>query len=733
MAGNGQSGRAEQWMAMIDPNTVSRILDAAQIVDVVSDFVTLRRRGANYVGLCPFHDEKTGSFVVSPAKGIFKCFGCGKAGGPVHFIMEHEQLDYPGALRYLAKKYGIEIVERELSAEEKQAQSERESLFAVNDWAARYFTETLNNTAEGRNVGISYFRERGFTDETIRKFGLGFCPSEGSAMCRAALAHGFKAEFIEKTGIGIKRDNGTWYDRFRGRVIFPVHTLSGKVVAFGGRVLEKNDKAAKYVNSPESEIYSKSHELYGIYFAKQSIVKADRCFLVEGYTDVISMHQAGVTNVVASSGTSLTEGQIRLIHRFTPNITVLYDGDSAGIKASVRGIDMLLAEGMNVKVVLLPDGEDPDSYARGHNASDFIRFIDENQTDFIHFKVNLLKGDAGNDPIKRAQLVQDVVRSVSLVPDRIVRAVYTKECAAMLDVEESILVSEVNRVRNAKRTEEMKRAGYDPNNGCKRVTDPAYRREAQGAVGQPTVQPNAAEVGDVPPPDVSDMPPEAYAEPQVSETENGTFAVRSPFHAFERNIMQYVVRAGGRVMCHEEGGDGSIVPLTVGRYVVEELAELRGEIGCMVHDEVYARMLDEMTEHAGSEGFDTARHFTSHTDPDVSREAADLLTEPYQLSRMFTKEDEYTGDPNDKKDMEIYMRHKEEKERKELADGVVRVVFEYKDAIVEAKEKALLAELREVQTSGDTGRVFEIIREQQKLKEIRKQLAAQLGQRVLTR
>ena len=410
---------------MIDPKTVSRILDTAQIVDVVSDFVTLRRRGANYVGLCPFHDEKTGSFVVSPAKGIFKCFGCGKAGGPVHFIMEHEQLDYPGALRYLAKKYGIEIVEKELSAEEKQAQSERESLFAVNDWAARYFVETLNNTEEGRSVGISYFRERGFTDETIRKFGLGYCPSEGSAMCRAALAHGFKAEFIEKTGVGMRRDNGAWYDRFRGRVIFPVHTLSGKVVAFGGRVLEKNDKTAKYVNSPESEIYSKSHELYGIYFAKQSIVKADRCFLVEGYTDVISMHQAGVTNVVASSGTSLTEGQIRLIHRFTPNITVLYDGDNAGIKASVRGIDMLLAEGMNVKVVLLPDGEDPDSYARGHNASDFIRFIDEHQADFIHFKVKLLKGEAGTDPIKRAQLVQDVVRSIALMPDNITRMVYT--------------------------------------------------------------------------------------------------------------------------------------------------------------------------------------------------------------------------------------------------------------------------------------------------------------------
>lgn len=716
---------------MIDPKTVSRILDTAQIVDVVSDFVTLRRRGANYVGLCPFHDEKTGSFVVSPAKGIFKCFGCGKAGGPVHFIMEHEQLDYPGALRYLAKKYGIEIVEKELSAEEKQAQSERESLFAVNDWAARYFIDTLNNTEEGRSVGISYFRERGFTDETIRKFGLGYCPSEGSAMCRAALAHGFKAEFIEKTGVGLRRDNGAWYDRFRGRVIFPVHTLSGKVVAFGGRVLEKNDKTAKYVNSPESEIYSKSHELYGIYFAKQSIVKADRCFLVEGYTDVISMHQAGVTNVVASSGTSLTEGQIRLIHRFTPNITVLYDGDNAGIKASVRGIDMLLAEGMNVKVVLLPDGEDPDSYARGHNASDFIRFIDENQTDFIHFKVKLLKGEAGTDPIKRAQLVQDVVRSIALMPDNITRMVYTKECAEMLDMDEGTLANEVSRVRDAKRSEEMKRAGYNPANGRKRTTDPAYRHMAQGEEVQQ--QARAADGDSVPPPDVGDLPPEKDDVQLLPESVNEVFAARSPFYSHERNIMQEVVRNGGRVMCYEQGDDGEAVPLTVGRYVVEELAELRGEIGCMVHDAVYARMLDEMERYANGEGFDSVHYFIGHADPDISRAAADLVSEKYQLSRMFTKEDEYTGDPNDKKDMEIYQRHKEEKERKELADGVVRVVFEYKDAIVDAKEKALLAELRDVQASGNETRVFEIIREQQTLKEIRKQLAAHLGQRVLAR
>ena len=317
---------------MIDKQTVDKILDAAQIVDVVSDFVTLRKRGVNYIGLCPFHDEKTGSFTVSPAKGIFKCFGCGKGGGPVHFIMEHEQLDYVSALKYLAKKYHIEVVEKELTPEEQQSQSDREAMFALNTWAQSYFTQQMNNTDDGRAIGLSYFRSRGFTDETIAKFGLGYCLDKSDAMTMTALNAGYKADFIEKCGLGSRRDNGTWYDRFRGRVIFPVHTLSGKVVAFGGRVLKKDDKTAKYVNSPESEIYHKSNELYGIYFAKQSIVKQDRCFLVEGYTDVISMHQAGITNVVASSGTSLTPGQIRLIHRFTPNITVLYDGDAAGIR-----------------------------------------------------------------------------------------------------------------------------------------------------------------------------------------------------------------------------------------------------------------------------------------------------------------------------------------------------------------------------------------------------------------
>lgn len=363
---------------MIDQATIDRILDAAQIVEVVSDFVTLRKRGVNYVGLCPFHNEKTPSFSVSPSKGLCKCFSCGKGGNAVHFIMEHEQMSYPEALRYLAKKYNIEIKERELTNEEKEVQSNRESMFIVNNFARDYFQNILKNHIDGRSIGLAYFRQRGFRDDIIDKFQLGFSTEGRDALAQEALRKGFKQEFLVKTGLCYETDDHKLRDRFWGRVMFPVHTLSGKVVAFGGRVLStENKKLAKYVNSPESEIYHKSNELYGIYFAKQAIVKQDRCFLVEGYTDVISMHQSGVENVVASSGTSLTPGQIRLIHRFTNNITVLYDGDMAGIKASIRGIDMLLEEGMNIKVCLLPDGDDPDSFARKHNATEFQNFIQE--------------------------------------------------------------------------------------------------------------------------------------------------------------------------------------------------------------------------------------------------------------------------------------------------------------------------------------------------------------------
>ena len=432
---------------MIDQPTIDRILDAANIVDVVSEFVTLRKRGVNYVGLCPFHDDKTPSFYVSPAKNICKCFACGEGGTAVHFIMKHEQLSYFDALRYLAKKYNIEIHERELTDKEKQIRSDRESMLIVNAWAQKYFTMLLNEHIDGKTIGMRYFAERGFREDTIRKFQLGYSLEQRDALYQAALKSGYKKEYLEKTGLVIAYDDGRVNDRFRGRVIFPVHSLSGKVVAFGGRVLKKDEKTAKYVNSPESEIYHKSNELYGIYFAKQAIVKADRCFLVEGYTDVISMHQSGVENVVASSGTALTHGQIRLIHRFTNNITVLYDGDAAGIKAAIRGIDLLLEEGMNVKVVLLPDGEDPDSFARSHSASEFTEFIRQNETDFVRFKTKLLLAEAGNDPVKRSALIGDIIRTIAIVPDNITRTIYIRECSAKMEIDEQVVLNEVNKIR----------------------------------------------------------------------------------------------------------------------------------------------------------------------------------------------------------------------------------------------------------------------------------------------
>ena len=443
---------------MIDRQTVDRILDAANIVDVVSDFVTLKRAGANLKGLCPFHDDRTPSFMVSPSKNICKCFACGKGGTPVHFIMEHEQLSYPDALRYLAKKYHIEIKEREQTDEEKAEQSERESMFVVNEWANTWFQQQMNDTVDGRAVGLAYFRQRGFRDDIIKKFQLGFCPDKYDAQWQAAIAEGFNEEFILKTGLCIRNEQGKTYDRFRNRVIFPIHTISGKVVGFGGRVLDSRTKGVqvKYQNSPESAIYSKKRELYGLFQAKQAIVKNELCYLVEGYTDVMAMHQQGVENVVASSGTALTEEQIRAIHRFTENIVVIYDGDAAGIKASQRGIDMLLAEGMNVKLLLLPDGEDPDSFARKHTATEYQEYLRDHQVDFIHFKTDLLLQEAQNDPIKLSRLVNNIVQSLAVIPDDITRTFYIKETAQTLEMDERLITSAVVKVMKQQREERQK-------------------------------------------------------------------------------------------------------------------------------------------------------------------------------------------------------------------------------------------------------------------------------------
>ena len=436
-------------MGLIDRATVDRIYAAADIVEIIGDYVTLKRKGVNYQACCPFHNEKTPSFVVSPSKGVFKCFGCGKAGNAVTFVMEHEGISYPEALKAVAKRYGIEVQERELTEEDIRRNDNRESMFALNGWAYDYFADYLRKSSEGQSVGMSYFRQkRGFTEATIQKFGLGYCSAKGDAMTSAALAAGYKEEFLLSTGLSIRRErDGHLFDRFHDRVIFPVHNISGRIVAFGGRILGTNKNVGKYQNSPESEIYSKKRELYGLYFAKKAIQQQDYAIMVEGYTDVISMHQAGVENVVSSSGTSLTTDQIRLLNRFTKNITVIYDGDSAGIHASIRGIDMILAEGMNVRVVLLPEPEDPDSFARAHTAAEVQEYIKANEVDFITFKAQLLMKDAQNDPIKRAALIGDMVQSITQIPDSIQRSVYVKECARLMDIDERVLVEEVARKR----------------------------------------------------------------------------------------------------------------------------------------------------------------------------------------------------------------------------------------------------------------------------------------------
>lgn len=573
---------------MIDQNTIERINDAARIEEVVGDFVTLRRRGVNLIGLCPFHNEKTPSFTVSPAKGIFKCFGCGKGGNSVHFIMEHEQMSYVEALRYLAKKYHIEIEERELSPEELQANNDRESMLLVNDFASKYFINTLHHHSEGKAVGLSYFKERGFRDDIIEKFQLGYSLDEKDAFTQTALKEGYKKEFLVKTGLTIEGENNYLADRFRGRVIFPVHSLSGKVLAFGGRVLKKDEKTAKYVNSPESEIYHKSNELYGIYFGKQAIVKHDRCYLVEGYTDVISMHQSGIENVVASSGTSLTEGQIRLIHRFTENVTVIYDGDAAGIKASIRGIDMLLEEGLNIRVLLLPDGDDPDSFARKNNASDFIEFVEKNSTDFIRFKTNLLIDDAGKDPVKKAKLIQDLVQSISKIPNQIIRAEYVKECSTLLDMEERVLYHEIQKIKKKEFDEQSK------------IAD---RNKSQEST-------NTATPADV-------------------DTQLKT-DVQEKFHNEEKNILQTLIKYGNKIL-YEDKENNTVI--TVGQYIINELESDDIIFSVLVHQ----KLIGEYKNHLNDTNFDAGKFFLNHSDYQISALSADLISDKYVLSKIHSK------------------------------------------------------------------------------------------------
>ena len=599
---------------MIDQLTIEKILDAANIVDVVSEFVTLRRRGVNYVGLCPFHNEKTPSFYVSPSKGICKCFSCGKGGNAIHFLMEHEQMSFQDAAEWLANKYGIPFRKREMTDSEKALQNERESMFITNQFALDFFKDTLLNTEKGRAIGLTYFRKRGFRDDILDKFFLGYCPDEPDALARAALAKGYTKENLIKTGLCYERENnGTLVDRFRGRVIFPVHSLSGKVVAFGGRIMSSEAKVAKYVNSPESIIYSKSRELYGLYQAKQAIVRKDRCFLVEGYADVISMFQSGVENVVASSGTSLTPGQIRLIHRFTNNITVLYDGDKAGIKASLRGIDMLLAEGMNVKVLLLPDGEDPDSFAQSRGATEFQQYIESHQVDFIRFKVNLLMEDAADDPYSRSELIKSITQSISVIQDPIVRSVYITECSQIMKIDERLLINDVNR----------------------------RQREQTQAAPQPTPQSTAQEPeqpAEPEPAEQAESTDEKAPEPQISAEEKLRQDIRSlkrdglgPMMDKERLLSQLIVRYGGKVMCTFQNDEGQDQEMTVGQFIVGSLQN----DGLEFRHPVYKRFVEIMAEHLEDKDFNTQKFFMSHPETFVSLTAASLMEERYQLSSLF--------------------------------------------------------------------------------------------------
>lgn len=663
-------------------------MDATDIVDVVSEFVTLKKAGANYKGLCPFHNERTPSFSISPARQMYKCFSCGKGGNAVHFLMELEHMTYPEAIKWLGRKYGIEIKEKELTNEEKLQQNERESMFALNEWVCKYFEKTLHDTVDGVAIGMAYYRSRGFRDDIIRKFSLGYSLEQRDALAQAALSHGFKKEYLLKTGLCFETEDKQIFDRYRGRVIFPVHSVSGRVVAFGGRVLntEKQKNVGKYVNSPESDIYSKSHELYGLYQAKSAIVKHERCFLVEGYTDVISMHQSGIENVVASSGTSLTEGQIRLLHRFTNNITVLYDGDAAGIKASLRGIDMLLAEGLNIKVLLLPDGDDPDSFARKHKAEEFQKYIDTHQVDFIKFKIDLLMSDAQSDPLKRAELVTNVVKSISVIPNEVVRQMYIHECATSLSVSEELIVNEINKQHRAKlQTERKKNEGN--------ATDDAQAAD------------EAAMAADE----------ERMQQLMLGETEL----------AEERMLVALIVRYGDMPMDvvdaaedvaeadaekaanQTEVSNAALQQISVAHYIDTDLQA----DGLTLHNAVYKQVLSEALAHVDEQGWKALPYFLNHPDPRISKLAADVGQDDFVLSS---------------KQRDLYIE-----EQYRLDNVVPRILHDYKHAIVKEQLKRLLTELRNPQLMNAPEKAKQLMRQYMEISQIERELAKLLGDRVV--
>lgn len=659
---------------MIDDATKNRILDTAQILEVVSDFVTLRRRGANYIGLCPFHNERTPSFNVNPARGIFKCFGCGKSGDAARFLMEHEQMTFPEALRWLAHKYGIPIEERELTAEERQQQSRRESLGIINEQACKWFERQLWETDGGKAVGLAYFRSRGFRDDIIHKFQLGYCPEGQDTMVKDALSKGYQKELLVEAGVAYAYEDGRLRDRFHGRVIFPIHSLSGKVIAFSGRIMKSDAKVAKYVNSPESPVYTKSNELYGIWLAKGAIVKQDKCFLVEGNTDVVSMHQAGIENVVASCGTSLTTGQIRKIHRFTSNITVLYDGDSAGIHASLRGIDMLLEEGMNVKVVLLPNGEDPDSFARAHSADEFRQYIDAQEVDFIRFKTNLLLDETSKDPLRKAELIKDIANSISVIPNAVNRASYITSFSQALETDEKIVLGEIDNLRKKAKEKRLQEANRNSESSDSTNNTPE---------SEPII-------------------PEKNAPKEFSLTESLEMSDSSKIiYNKELLLMQQLVRHGEETICYDTDKDGNEVPVSVAEYILGDMEY----DGLQFSDPLLLQMSDELLRHRGDLGFSASRYFLRHNDSRISSLATELIGERYELSRIFQ------GSTS-------------------IQEVVPHLLNDYKMAIVERELKETLARLKDPAIAGSPEQSRQVMEEYNELLEARKNLAKQLGERV---
>lgn len=670
---------------MIPRETIDRIFSAARIEDVVGDYVSLKKRGANLIGLCPFHDEKTGSFTVSPSKGIFKCFGCGKAGHSVGFIMEIEQCSYVDAIRQLAKKYHIEIEERELTSEEKQKQDDRESMFVVNEFANKWFHDQLWNTPEGTAVAMSYLRQRGLREDIIRKFQIGYSP-EKAALWDVAKKKGFQEKYLLNdsqnapyigTGVCGKSENGRLYDRFRGRVMFPFLSISGKVVGFSGRLMVKNDKVGKYVNSPTSLIYEKHNELFGLYQAKQAISKNNSCYLVEGQMDVIQLVQSGIENVVASGGTALTINQIRLIHRFTENIVLLYDGDKAGIKAALRGIDMMLEEGINVRVILLPEGEDPDSFAKSHNASDLKAFLESNQHDFIRFKTQLLMEDAQNDPTKRSEMILQIVRSIAVIPEVIKRQVYIKDTAILLSLPEDVLTRKVAELR-------------------KQAADERQKRKITNG------QANTLSLDPTPDPQPTNPTPEPIAQP-LSHKERNIL-----------NLIQVLIRYGERVLYQTEDQ-----MITVGEYIITEINNDSIDIPNPLHKLV----IDEYVANYQAPQFVASVFFQHHPNAAISQLAVDMIADKYQISRMYNK----------RSISENVIQEVQQDETSVLPELVQRLLLELKYTVVDERIDSMQRLLKEAQERDDWQLITAILEQQPQLMDIRTQLCRALGNRVIVR